>query len=92
MGMGDVSVDEVWETFKGQILIAWSKTTRRMRAAGAFIVFAYVATFLNEPHLTFRRPAMLIHHQASVFRFHPTISAVKRPTAPDTDSTFQPWR
>jgi len=45
MGLGDLSVDEAWEAVKGQILLGWSKTTRRMRAAGAFVVFAYVMTF-----------------------------------------------
>lgn len=37
----DMSIDDAWESVKGTALAGWSKTTRRMRAAGIVIIFVY---------------------------------------------------
>jgi len=93
MSLGDVSVDDAWETVKGQVLIAWSKTTRRMRAAGAFIIFAYVLCHSSyQPsfsHLHSTGREMLTDRQASMLHLHPAVSAIDRPAAAHTNSAFQ---
>jgi hypothetical protein len=37
--VGEMTIDDAWEYTKSAVLITWSKTTRRMRAAGALVVF-----------------------------------------------------
>jgi hypothetical protein len=36
---GDMTIDDAWEYVKSGVLAGWSKTTRRMRAAGAVLIF-----------------------------------------------------
>lgn len=50
---GDMTIDDAWEYIKSAVLVAWSKTTRRMRAAGAVILFLYAQflSILANPHL-----------------------------------------
>ncbi|KAF8859594.1 hypothetical protein BDZ45DRAFT_689088 [Acephala macrosclerotiorum] len=45
----DMTIDDAWEYTKGAVLAGWSKTTRRMRAAGAFIIFVIMAIILFQP-------------------------------------------
>lgn len=40
--VGEMTIDEAWEGTKSAVLVGWSKTTRRMRAAGAVVLFLYV--------------------------------------------------
>ena len=37
--LNDLSMDDLWDSFKGLVLAGWARTTRRMRAAGAFLMF-----------------------------------------------------
>lgn len=37
--LDDLSMDDLWDKVKGLVLAVWGRTTRRMRAAGAFILF-----------------------------------------------------
>ncbi len=38
----EMTIEDAWEHIKGAVLIGWSRTTRRMRAAGGVIIFLYV--------------------------------------------------
>jgi len=39
---GEMTIDDAWEYTKAGILAAWSRTTRRMRAAAGLMIFMYV--------------------------------------------------
>ncbi len=43
----DMTIDDAWEYVKSAVLAAWSKTTRRMRAGGAVLIFLYVYNSLS---------------------------------------------
>lgn len=61
----DMTIDDAWESVKSVVLAGWSKTTRRMRAAGAVLLFLCVLGFSSLPsklssrfkHQTDGRPA-----------------------------------
>ena len=61
----DMTIDDAWESVKSVVLAGWSKTTRRMRAAGAVLLFLCVLGFSSLPsklssrfkHQTDERPA-----------------------------------
>jgi hypothetical protein len=40
--VGDMTIEDAFDYVKGDVLAGWSKTTRRMRAAGTVILFLYV--------------------------------------------------
>lgn len=37
--VGEMTIDDAWEYVKGIVLAGWARTTRKMRAAGALIIF-----------------------------------------------------
>jgi len=37
--LDEITMNDLWDGFKGLVLAAWGRTTRRMRAAGAFLIF-----------------------------------------------------
>jgi hypothetical protein len=39
--LDELTMNDLWDGFKGLVLAAWGRTTRRMRAAGAFLIFLY---------------------------------------------------
>jgi hypothetical protein len=41
---GELTIDDAWEYTKTAALAAWSKTTRRMRAGLAVLLFLYVSS------------------------------------------------
>jgi hypothetical protein len=41
---GEMTIDDAWEYIKSAGLAGWSRTTRRMRAAGVVLIFLYVLT------------------------------------------------
>jgi hypothetical protein len=41
---GDMTIDDAFEYTKTFVLAAWARTTRRMRAAGAALIFLYVVS------------------------------------------------
>ncbi|KAE8444406.1 hypothetical protein EG329_000606 [Mollisiaceae sp. DMI_Dod_QoI] len=45
----DMTIDDAWEYTKTAVLAAWSKTTRRMRAAGAVLIFLIISIVLFQP-------------------------------------------
>lgn len=50
---GEMTIDDAWEYVKSGVLIAWSKTTKRMRAAGAVVIFLYVLFLLPTAYSLF---------------------------------------
>jgi hypothetical protein len=59
----EMTIEDAWEHIKTAVLIAWSMTTRRMRAAGGVLIFLYVLhsisfsklwTFLKVPFEAFQ--------------------------------------
>jgi hypothetical protein len=46
-GTGDLTIEDAWDYTKSAALTAWSKTTKRMRAAGVVLLFLYVLSFLS---------------------------------------------
>ncbi|KUJ20190.1 uncharacterized protein LY89DRAFT_473593 [Mollisia scopiformis] len=47
----DMTIDDAWEYTKSAVLAAWSKTTRRMRAAGAVLIFVIMSFLLFRPSI-----------------------------------------
>merc|ERR1711977_357492 len=47
----DMTIDDAWESVKSVVLAGWSKTTRRMRAAGAVLIFFILAILLLRPSI-----------------------------------------
>ncbi|KAH7412659.1 hypothetical protein BKA64DRAFT_659302 [Cadophora sp. MPI-SDFR-AT-0126] len=47
----DMTIDDAWESVKSVVLAGWSKTTRRMRAAGAVLLFFILAILLLRPSI-----------------------------------------
>jgi hypothetical protein len=39
--LDDLTMNDLWDGLKGLVLAAWGRTTRRMRAAGGFLIFLY---------------------------------------------------
>jgi hypothetical protein len=37
--LDDLTMNDLWDSFKGLVLAAWGRTTRRMRATGALLLF-----------------------------------------------------
>jgi len=48
---GDMTIDDAFEYTKTALLTAWSKTTRRMRAAGAVVLFVTLTFVLFRPSI-----------------------------------------
>ncbi len=46
--LDELTMNDLWDGFKGIVLAAWGRTTRRMRAAGAFLIFLYASTPFND--------------------------------------------
>ncbi|KAB5558094.1 hypothetical protein GE09DRAFT_1173155 [Coniochaeta sp. 2T2.1] len=44
-------MNDLWDGFKGLVLAAWARTTRRMRAAGAFLILLSLTVYLTLPTL-----------------------------------------
>ncbi|KAL3425471.1 hypothetical protein PVAG01_02262 [Phlyctema vagabunda] len=49
---GDMTIEDAWQSVQTAVLSVWAKTTRRMRATGAVVLFAFFCIFL------FGRPSM----------------------------------
>merc|ERR1712093_784660 len=47
----DMTIDDAWESVKSVVLAGWSKTTRRMRTAGAVLIFFILAILLLRPSI-----------------------------------------
>jgi hypothetical protein len=39
--VGEMTIDDAWEYIKTAVLAGWSKTTRRLRAGVAILIFMY---------------------------------------------------
>jgi hypothetical protein len=46
---GEMTIDDAWEYIKSAALAGWSRTTRRMRAAGVVLIFLYVLSTFSIP-------------------------------------------
>jgi hypothetical protein len=44
---GEMTIDDAWEYVKSAALAGWSRTTRRMRAAGVVLIFLYVLSMMH---------------------------------------------
>jgi hypothetical protein len=42
--LDDLTMNDLWDNTKALALGAWARTTRRVRAAGAFLLFLYDLT------------------------------------------------
>ncbi|KAG0648499.1 hypothetical protein D0Z07_5375 [Hyphodiscus hymeniophilus] len=49
IGASDLTIDDAWEYTKSAVLVGWSKTTRRMRAVGAVLVFFFLCIAFIRP-------------------------------------------
>jgi hypothetical protein len=75
---GDMAIDDAWEYTKSAVLSAWSKTTRRMRAAAAFVLFGYVFTLFNPTPIQVLSRSKANSHQRALS------IALIRPSLPST--------
>ncbi|KAI9049514.1 hypothetical protein LZ554_006543 [Drepanopeziza brunnea f. sp. 'monogermtubi'] len=48
---GDMTIDDVWDYVKTAVLAGWSRTTRRMRAAGGVLLFFIFCLMLLRPSI-----------------------------------------
>lgn len=53
---GEMTIDDAWDFVKSGALTAWSKTTRRMRAAGALVIFVILSFALIRPSMSETSP------------------------------------
>ncbi|PQE16704.1 hypothetical protein CJF30_00003417 [Rutstroemia sp. NJR-2017a BBW] len=46
-----MTIEDVWETTRSTMMVAWSRTTRRMRAVGGIVAFFIVSLLLFRPSI-----------------------------------------
>ncbi|KAJ9144033.1 hypothetical protein NKR19_g6572 [Coniochaeta hoffmannii] len=68
-------MNDLWDGFKGLVLAAWGRTTRRMRAAGAFLIFLSLAIYLSLPTLqnldyTLPKVSLEYHYEKQASKFN----------------------
>ncbi|OIW34067.1 hypothetical protein CONLIGDRAFT_652437 [Coniochaeta ligniaria NRRL 30616] len=68
-------MNDLWDGFKGLVLAAWARTTRRMRAAGAFLIFLSLAIYLSLPTLqnldyTLPKVSLEYHYEQQASKFN----------------------